>query len=119
MDGPRDYHTKTERQIPYDVTYMWNLKEKVQVNLFSKLKQTHRLQKQIYGYQREGGWGGWIGDVALAYAHYCTWNRCSTGTCYIAQGTLPNIWENNENKNGMCICITELLCCTAEIITAL
>ena len=31
MDGPTDYHTKWSksergRQIPYDVTYMWNLK---------------------------------------------------------------------------------------------
>ena len=31
MDGPRDDHTKwsksdRERQIPYDITYMWNLK---------------------------------------------------------------------------------------------
>ena len=31
MDGPRDYHTKwgksdRETQIPYDITYMWNLK---------------------------------------------------------------------------------------------
>ena len=31
MDGPRDYHTKwdkskRERQIPYSITYMWNLK---------------------------------------------------------------------------------------------
>ena len=31
MDGPRDFHTKwnksgRERQIPYDITYMWNLK---------------------------------------------------------------------------------------------
>ena len=31
MDGSRDYHTKQskserERQIPYDITYMWNLK---------------------------------------------------------------------------------------------
>ena len=30
MDGPRDYHTKRskserERQIPYDIIYMWNL----------------------------------------------------------------------------------------------
>ena len=30
-DGTRDYHTKwskseRERQIPYDITYMWNLK---------------------------------------------------------------------------------------------
>ena len=31
MDGPRDYHTKwskseRERQMPYDIIYMWNLK---------------------------------------------------------------------------------------------
>ena len=33
MDGPRDDHTKQstdkserEREIPYDITYMWNLK---------------------------------------------------------------------------------------------
>ena len=31
MDAPRDYHTKRsksdrERQISYDITYMWNLK---------------------------------------------------------------------------------------------
>ena len=31
MDGPRDYHTKwskseKERQIVYDIIYMWNLK---------------------------------------------------------------------------------------------
>ena len=31
MDGPRDYHTKRskserERQISYDITYMWTLK---------------------------------------------------------------------------------------------
>ena len=27
MDATRDYHTKLERerQIPYDITYMWNL----------------------------------------------------------------------------------------------
>ena len=31
MDGPREYHTKwsdsqREKQISYDITYMWNLK---------------------------------------------------------------------------------------------
>ena len=26
MDGPRDSHTKAERQIPYGITYMYNLK---------------------------------------------------------------------------------------------
>ena len=33
MDGPRDHHAKQskserEREIPYDITYMWNLKYK-------------------------------------------------------------------------------------------
>ena len=33
MDEPRDYHTKwskpdKERQISYDIAYMWNLKKK-------------------------------------------------------------------------------------------
>ena len=31
MDGPREYHTEwsdsqREKQIPYDITYIWNLK---------------------------------------------------------------------------------------------
>ena len=34
MDGPRDYHTKQikserERQIPYDITYVWNLQNRL------------------------------------------------------------------------------------------
>ena len=42
-----------ERQISHDVSYMWNLKKKmIKMNLFTKQKQTHRLQKQTYGYQR-------------------------------------------------------------------
>ena len=34
MDGPREYYANwnksdRERQIPYDFTYMWNLKNKI------------------------------------------------------------------------------------------
>ena len=37
---------------------MQNLKKKmIQMNLFTKQKQTHRLRKQIYGYQRVRGVG--------------------------------------------------------------
>ena len=50
MDGPRDYHTKwnkseRERQIPYDITYMWNLKYDIN-ELIHKTEihsQTYRL----------------------------------------------------------------------------
>ena len=58
MDGPGDYHIKwsksdRERQISYDITYMWNLKKKViQMNLF--IKQTHRVREWTYGYWGEG-----------------------------------------------------------------
>ena len=43
MDAPRDCHTEwstsdRERQISYDITYMWNLKKMVQMNLFAKEK---------------------------------------------------------------------------------
>ena len=49
MDGTRDDHTKSskserERQIPYDVTYMWNLKKIVQMNLSVKQTRRHRDQ---------------------------------------------------------------------------
>ena len=44
-DGPRDYHNKwstsdIERQISYDITYTWNLKIVIQMNLFIKQIQT-------------------------------------------------------------------------------
>ena len=54
-DGPRDCHTESvrERQIPYDITYVWNLK-KAQMNLFTK--QGPRCRKQ--NLQLPGGNGG-------------------------------------------------------------
>ena len=56
MDGPREYYSEwsksdRERQIVYDITYMWNVKI-IQINLYTKQKQTHKHRKQTYGYQR-------------------------------------------------------------------
>ena len=55
MDATGDYHTKwsesdRERQIPYDITYMWNLKKYKWTYLQKRNRLTHR--KQTYGYQR-------------------------------------------------------------------
>ena len=30
------------REMSYDIIYMWNLKKMIQMNLFTKQKQTHR-----------------------------------------------------------------------------
>ena len=40
MDRPRNYHTKwgkpdRERQISYDIASMWNLKQMIQMNLYT------------------------------------------------------------------------------------
>ena len=63
MGGPTDDHTKwskldRERQISYDIAHMWNLKKMIQMNLFTKQKETHRLKEQTDGYQRGNVEGG-------------------------------------------------------------
>ena len=35
-----------ERQISYDIAYMWHLKKKMEMNVFIKWKQTHRLREK-------------------------------------------------------------------------
>ena len=45
MGEPRDYHTKKskserERQIPYDFTYMWNLKYDTNESIYETGSQT-------------------------------------------------------------------------------
>ena len=50
MDGPKHCHTEwsqldRERQTSYDTTYIWNLKDMIQTNLFIK-QQTHRLRER-------------------------------------------------------------------------
>ena len=55
MDGSRDYHTKQskserERQIPYAITCMWNLKyDTNKLSMKQKQKETHRHREQTHG----------------------------------------------------------------------
>ena len=42
----------------------------VQMNLFTKQKETHRHRKQTYGYQRGKGGVGSIGNLRLTDTHY-------------------------------------------------
>ena len=47
VDGPRECHAegnKPEREITYDIPYMWNLKRN-DTNELTKQKETHRLRK--------------------------------------------------------------------------
>ena len=50
----------SQRQIAYNIAYMWNLKKMIQMNLFTKQKQIHRHRKQTYCYQKGKGVEGGI-----------------------------------------------------------
>ena len=64
MDGSRVYYAKLnksirERQIPYDFTYMWNLRNK-QMSIEKrrekgKSRKTLNYREQTDSYQRGGG----------------------------------------------------------------
>ena len=82
MDGTRDSQTKwskseRERQIPYDITSIWNLI--YGTNEPFHRKENHGLGEQTCGYQRGGGGSGRAWEFGV--------NRCKL---------LPLEWISNE-----------------------
>ena len=72
MDGPRDYHTKRSkwergRQIPYDTTYIWNLKYDTSELIY---KTEADMENRLVVLPKRGGWGreGRTGSLGLAHA---------------------------------------------------
>ena len=53
----------------YHISFMLS-KKMIQINLFTKQKQTHRHRKQIYGNQRGKGREGQIRNLGLIDTHY-------------------------------------------------
>ena len=48
---------------------MWNLKEMIQMNLFTKQKQTHRQKTNLWSPKGKGEEGK-IRSLGLTYTHY-------------------------------------------------
>ena len=72
-DGPRVYYTQwsmsdRERQIPYDITYMWNLKNSTNESIH---KTETDSRKQTFGYRVGKGVGeGEIRSMGLTDTNY-------------------------------------------------
>ena len=95
MNGTRDSHIKCskserERQIPYDIIYIWNLIHGT--NETFHRKENHGLGEQTYGFQGGGGGSGVVGELGI--------NRCRL---------LPLEWISNEI----------LLCSTGNYVQSL
>ena len=91
------------------------------MNLSTKQKQTHRHREQTHGCQ-EGVGEGWIGSMGLADANYI--GRINSKVLlYSTENYIqfPVINHNGKEyeKENIYVCITESLCCTAEINTTL
>ena len=62
--------SERERQIPYDIAYIWNL-YMAQTNLRNKLMD---MENRLVVAKEEGEAKGWTGSLGLIDAHYCLWN---------------------------------------------
>ena len=75
MDGTRDSHmkrskSKRERQIPYDITYIWNL-------IFSTNEPIYKhmdIENRLVVAKGEGEGLGWTGSLGLIDANDCIWS---------------------------------------------
>ena len=64
MYGPRDYHTKRskserESQIPYDITYMWNLKYDTNERIYETQTDSQTERTDLWLPRGREGPGGW------------------------------------------------------------
>ena len=62
IDGPRDYHTRwiksdRERQISYDITYMWNLKKWYKWTYLQNRNRHTDIENKLTVTKGERGWG--------------------------------------------------------------
>ena len=74
MDRPKDYHAKwsqseRERQIPYDVTYILNLKYDTN-EFICETEGNSDIESRLVVAKEEGAGEGRIGSVQLAEANY-------------------------------------------------
>ena len=87
----------------------------IQMNLFAKQKETHRLREQTYGC--------WEGKVVREFGmDICIFKMDNQQVP--TQGTLLNViwhprWERGLREMNTYICMAESLCCPPEIITSL
>ena len=84
-----DLKGPNKSKISYPMITHVEFKKRIQMNVLTKEKQTHRHRKCVVTKAEVGG-GGWPGGVGWADAQHHIWNRWSTGICCIEGGNLNN-----------------------------
>ena len=101
------------------------------MNLLAEEKQTHRLWKQTHGDQREqvlggggrrgGGmdWGSGTGTCTLRSMEELANGDLLSSTGSSMYYSVITYMGKESEREWTCVCVTESLCCTTEIITTL
>ena len=74
-----------KRQIPYDITYMRDLKYGTNEPIYRQIMAMETRLVVAKG-EREGA--GWIGNLGLIDADYCLWNGLAMRSCCVALRTV-------------------------------
>ena len=109
----------SQRQIPCEITYMWNLIKWYKRTYFKKQKHTHGFQNQSYGYHSWNCWGeGRIGRVGITYTHHCIKQRINKNLVLYHRKSYSIVCNNLYGKKEW-ICMTDSLSCTPKTNTTL
>ena len=109
MDATRDSHTKKsksekERQIPYDIIYMWNLKYGTNEPIY-KTETDSDVENRLVVAKGEGERVGWLGSLGLTDTNYCLRNGLAMKSCCVALGTTSSHlwWSMIMCEKRMCV----------------
>ena len=104
--------SEREKQIPYVITYMWNLKYGTSDHLQER-NQVREMENRL-------GVAGWeavgrAGSLELVDANYCIWRGEAMRSCCTGHGTVsPHLWWNmvEDNMGALSEFIFKFLICT-------
>ena len=105
MDGYRDYHYQVksdrERQISYDITYMWNLKYDTNELIY---------ETETCGCQGRGVWEGtdWEFGISRCKLLYIEW--INNKVLLYSTGDYIQYLVINHNDKRMCVCVCVCVC---------
>ena len=128
MDGPRDYHTRwnnlaRKRQIPCDITYIWNLKYDTNEHIHETETGSQIWRTDLWLPRGMGGAGmDWESGIRRCRLLYTEWISNKVLLYSAGNDTSSNLYSNPVTNHKIWkgnIYISESLCRTAEINTIL